>query len=127
MVTINSLPVTTAAIVFNNSGNGYTIAASGGNTLGGITGVNNGALTVQVTNSGNSDTIAAPIVSKLIKTGNGTLILSGGAGNTFAGGTGDSVSINGGTLQSDATQPLQRHGHRQLLGVDFQSGRDRPL
>ena len=89
--------------MFNNtsSSNGYTVAGSTGNTLGGVAGVNGGTLTVQVTNSGASDTISAPIVSQLIKTGNGTLIVSGGAANTFGGG-GTGIAINGGTLQGDA-------------------------
>jgi fibronectin-binding autotransporter adhesin len=70
---------------------GYTIG--GASSLTASSGYS--ALTVQVTNSGTTATINAPINSPLTKIGAGTLVLGGT--NSF--GSSNSVIVTGGTLQ----------------------------
>lgn len=77
---------------------GYTIAGSGLTiTDSPSSGLN--FVTVQVTNSTDTATIGAGIVSPLSKTGSGTLILTGGAADTYGGGT---ISVYGGALQGSS-------------------------
>ncbi|HEY3898205.1 MAG TPA: autotransporter-associated beta strand repeat-containing protein [Chthoniobacter sp.] len=82
--------ISAQGLVFNVDG--YTIAASGSNTLT----LSGPAPVITVTNAGDTATISAPIAGTLglIANGAGTLILTNGA-NTYSGGT----TISNGTLQ----------------------------
>ena len=116
-------PISAPLITFDV--NGYTIEGTPANTLTATNGFT--SLTIQVTNSGTTGTIDAPIDSAVTLIGNGTLVLGGA--NTFGGG---SLTVNGGTLRGNVAslgggnRRHKHHEYRQQHDRDLRSRRPPP-
>ena len=94
-----------SAAVLRFDATGYTISGGLGNyTISATPASGISSLDIQVTSAGSTATISAGIVSPVIKYGSGTLVLSGGAGNTFGGSGGSgSLTVYSGTLRGGST------------------------